>query len=127
MSTTPASKSCCSTGGTSMNSWASDRRVLLAAAVALGGAALWFGWPWLVIAGIAPLLIALAPCLIMCGAMCAVKACCKPTKKTTATAAEAGPKLLTHEAPEQHAAVASSQFGRSSIQPASPAETRVPA
>lgn len=110
-----------------MNSWASDRRVLLAAAVAIGGAALWFGWPWLVIAGIAPLLIAFAPCLIMCGAMCAMKACCKPTKTTTATAAEAEPKLLTHEATEPHAAIVSSQFSRSSLQSASPAEARVTA
>ncbi len=126
MSTSPASKSCCSTGSTGTNSWASDRRVLVAAAVAAVGAALWFGWPWLVVAGIAPLLIALAPCLIMCGAMCAMKACCKPSKKA-AVEADLDPKLLTHEAPEQHAVVASSQFSRSSMQPARPAGTRMPA
>ncbi len=38
--------------------------VLGAAVVALGGAAL--GWPWLVAAGLAPILLSLAPCAAMC-------------------------------------------------------------
>ncbi|ASQ14957.1 hypothetical protein [Sinorhizobium meliloti] len=42
------------------------RRGLIAAAVAVGIPSLWIGWPWLVVAGIAPILIALAPCAIMC-------------------------------------------------------------
>ncbi|MFC0808865.1 hypothetical protein ACFHWW_26070 [Ensifer sp. P24N7] len=42
------------------------RRGLIAAAVAVAVPALWIGWPWLVVAGIAPILIALAPCAIMC-------------------------------------------------------------
>lgn len=64
------------------------------AAVALGAAALWFGWPWLVVAGIAPLLIALAPCLVMCGAMCAMKACSKPKKNLAS--AEISPGRFTN-------------------------------
>lgn len=43
------------------------RRGLIAAAAVVGIPGLWVGWPWLVAAGIAPLLIALAPCAIMCG------------------------------------------------------------
>jgi hypothetical protein len=51
------------------------RRGLIIVAVALGIPALWFGWPWLVVAGLAPLLIALAPCAIMCAlGLCAMKA-----------------------------------------------------
>jgi hypothetical protein len=46
--------------------YASGRRGLLAlAALALGGG-LWLGWPSLVAAGIAPILLALAPCAAMC-------------------------------------------------------------
>ncbi|WP_201285475.1 hypothetical protein [Chelativorans xinjiangense] len=42
------------------------RRGLIVAAIAVGIPALWIGWPWLVVAGIAPILLALAPCAIMC-------------------------------------------------------------
>ncbi|WP_265519680.1 hypothetical protein [Nitratireductor luteus] len=54
------------------------RRGLIVAAIALGVPALWLGWPWLVMAGLAPLLIALAPCAIMCGlGLCVMKSCSK--------------------------------------------------
>ena len=42
------------------------RRGIILAAVALAAPGLWIGWPWLMAAGIAPLLILLAPCAIMC-------------------------------------------------------------
>ncbi|MFC4171551.1 hypothetical protein ACFOYU_05695 [Microvirga sp. GCM10011540] len=47
--------------------WLQGRRglVLISATVALGGS-LVMGWPWLVAAGIAPLLLTAAPCLAMC-------------------------------------------------------------
>ena len=51
------------------------RRGLIVGIVALGLPGLWIGWPWLVVAGVAPILIALAPCAIMCGfGLCAMKA-----------------------------------------------------
>jgi type III secretory pathway component EscV len=51
------------------------RRGLIVAAVALAVPALWLGWPWLVAAGLAPLLIAIAPCAIMCAlGLCAMRA-----------------------------------------------------
>jgi hypothetical protein len=48
--------------------WLSTKQALalaLAVSIPLAGA-LVFGWPWLVAAGIAPLLLAAAPCLAMC-------------------------------------------------------------
>lgn len=51
------------------------RRGLIVAALALGVPALWLGWPWLVVAGVAPILLALAPCAIMCAlGLCAMRA-----------------------------------------------------
>lgn len=52
------------------------RRGLIAGAVVFAIPALWIGWPWLVIAGMAPLIIALAPCAVMCAVgLCTMKAC----------------------------------------------------
>ena len=42
------------------------RRGLIALAVAAVGAGLYLSWGWLAAAGIAPLLLALAPCAAMC-------------------------------------------------------------
>lgn len=43
-----------------------DRRVLIIAAIALAVIGVWAGWGWVVALGIAPLILAVAPCLIMC-------------------------------------------------------------
>lgn len=46
-------------------------RGVIAAAVVLSVPAFWYGWPWLVAAGLAPLVLAMAPCAVMCAAgMC---------------------------------------------------------
>ena len=50
-----------------------NRKVLAVLAVAAVGAGLAFNWSWLVAAGIAPILLALAPC----AAMCALGLCMK--------------------------------------------------
>tara|TARA_B100000678_G_scaffold279080_2_gene274442 strand:- start:972 stop:1289 length:318 start_codon:yes stop_codon:yes gene_type:complete len=50
---------------------------ILGALIVAGGLAL--GWDQLVILGIAPILITLLPCLVMCGAMCLMH--CKKGKK----------------------------------------------
>jgi hypothetical protein len=56
---------------------------LLIAAVAIGGLAL--GWEQLVLFGIAPILVSLLPCLVMCGlGLCMMK--CKDKGKTTSPA-----------------------------------------
>lgn len=43
-----------------------NRKVLALLAVAIVGAGLALNWSWLVAAGIAPILLALAPCAAMC-------------------------------------------------------------
>ncbi len=43
-----------------------DRRVLAIAAMALVGAGLWLNWGWVAAIGAAPLILALAPCAVMC-------------------------------------------------------------
>jgi len=50
--------------------WLSGRRGLILAAVAVAGGGGWFGWPWLVAAGIAPILL----CAV---GLCTMKACSK--------------------------------------------------
>jgi hypothetical protein len=63
------------------------RRALIPAAAAAAGGGLWFGWPWLVAAGIAPVLLSLAPCAAMCAAgLCSTEACSKTGSTTTDTA-----------------------------------------
>lgn len=57
----------------------SNRKVLVVLAVAVVGAGLAFKWSWLVAAGIAPILLALAPC----AAMCALGLCMSNKKKDT--------------------------------------------
>jgi hypothetical protein len=68
--------------------WIRGRRgLILLAAVPIVAAAV--GWPWLVAAGVAPLLLAAAPCV----AMCALGLCMKgmPGRAySTATAHDAG-------------------------------------
>lgn len=43
-----------------------NRLVLVATAIGVSGAGLALGWTWLTAAGIAPLIVSAAPCLIMC-------------------------------------------------------------
>ncbi len=63
------------------------RRALVLAAMAAAAGGLWFGWPWLVAAGIAPILLSLAPCAAMCAAgLCTMKACNKSGTVTTDSA-----------------------------------------
>jgi hypothetical protein len=106
------------------------RRGIVVAAVALGIPALWFGWPWLVVAGLAPILIALAPCAIMCGlGLCAMKACssskpgeassCSKSARNDEAATATSPKLLTHETAARPALAASAPFSPSSVQQSS--------
>lgn len=46
--------------------WLRDRRVLIALAIAVVGAGAALNWGWLVAIGLAPLLLSLAPCAVMC-------------------------------------------------------------
>lgn len=57
---------CCAASNAS---WFANRKLLLAAGLvlALGAAAAAGGWGWLVAIGIAPVLLSVLPCLVMCG------------------------------------------------------------
>jgi hypothetical protein len=46
--------------------WLTGRRGLIVAAVAAGAVGLTLGWPWLVAAGVAPILLSTLPCAAMC-------------------------------------------------------------
>jgi len=55
------------------------RRGLVLAGMVIIGAGLWLNWGWVAAIGAAPLILALAPCAVMCGlgycAMCKSKGC----------------------------------------------------
>ena len=65
----PTVASCCSTAffpGDVVRSWIGNRYVLAVGGLALGGTGLGLGWDWLTAVGVAPLIVATAPCLLMC-------------------------------------------------------------
>lgn len=61
---------------------------VLAAGIGLGAVGFWSSWSWLVSAGIAPIMLALAPCLLMYGAMCAANLCLRPRQSKPSVSAE---------------------------------------
>lgn len=62
--TTPAA-SCCSMRDV-IRSWMRDRRVLIVVGLAVVAGGLALDWGWLSAIGIAPLIVSVAPCLLMC-------------------------------------------------------------
>lgn len=56
-------QSCCAPAA--KGGWLSSRSLLIGLA-AVGGGAMFLGWDWLVAAGVATFIVALAPCLVMC-------------------------------------------------------------
>lgn len=82
------------------------RRGLIAAAVLLAVPALWFGWPWLVAAGLAPLILAVAPCAVMCGLGLCVNMACRKSDAGSSSGQAAGSALrVTSPKSEQEASV----------------------
>ena len=61
---TASAQECCAPAAKS--GWLNPRNLLIGVAVAGGGGALVLGWDWLVAAGMASIIIAVAPCLVMC-------------------------------------------------------------
>jgi len=83
---TASAQSCCAPAAKS--GWLNSRNLLIGAAVAGGGGALFFGWDWLVAAGLATFIVALAPCAVMCAlGLCASRM----GKKDAGAAAQAIP------------------------------------
>jgi hypothetical protein len=76
---------CCAPAGNS--GWLNRRILLIAVALAGGAGALFFGWDWLVAAGFASIIIAIAPCLVMC----ALGLCMSRKSKSDPTPAAARP------------------------------------
>ena len=77
-----ASQSCCAgASGGGLN-----RRTLYIALGIGAAAGLFLGWDWLVAIGAAGVIIALAPCLIMCGAMCVMHKCLNKKSEVPAKA-----------------------------------------
>ena len=59
-----AAQECCAPAAKS--GWLSPRNLLVGVALAGGTGALVAGWDWLVAAGLASIILAVAPCLVMC-------------------------------------------------------------
>lgn len=78
-----AGQTCCagSASGGGLN-----RRTLYIGIGISAAAGMFLGWDWLVAIGAASVIIALAPCLIMCGAMCAMRMCQNKKSEVPATA-----------------------------------------
>ena len=62
--TNPAASACCATG--TKRGWANRRNLFIGLAVAGGAAGMFFGWDWLVAAGLAGIVLGVLPCLAMC-------------------------------------------------------------
>lgn len=60
----PAAQECCAPAAKS--GWLTPRNLLIGAALAGGTGALVLGWDWLVAAGLASIILVVAPCLVMC-------------------------------------------------------------
>lgn len=83
------------------------RRWMLLGAVAVSGG-LAMGWDQLVLFGVAPLLVSLLPCLVMCGLGLCIMKCKDKTNKSTdqgeATDAQAGVEVSTAAPSANHQA-----------------------
>jgi hypothetical protein len=86
--------------------WLGGRRGLIGLAVVLGLAAIALNWSWLVAVGIAPLLVAFAPCAAMCAlGLCASRMGGGSCSSKTGTAGDpasqaARPEALSAAAPD---------------------------
>ncbi|MGE3066909.1 MAG: hypothetical protein AB7K67_15080 [Hyphomicrobiaceae bacterium] len=77
--------------------WMTNRRIVLLAGAATLGAGLALNWGWLTAAGVAPILLSLAPC----AAMCALGLCMRGGgTKSCSTHGKAGVEPLSHSRQE---------------------------
>jgi hypothetical protein len=66
--------------------WLNARNLLIIVSVAGSAGALFLGWDWLVAAGIASIIIAVAPCLVMCAlGLCMHRMANKPGQPAEST------------------------------------------
>ena len=83
-----AAPACCA--AESKSGWASRRNLFIGLALAGGAGAMFFGWDWLVAAGLAGIILGVLPCLAMCAlGLCANRLMGgkqKPAEQTPPTA-----------------------------------------
>ncbi|MGH8635485.1 MAG: hypothetical protein ACRET7_15310 [Burkholderiales bacterium] len=84
---TAAAQECCAPAAKS--GWLNPRNLLIGVALAGGAGALVLGWDWLVAAGLASIIVAVAPCLVMC----ALGLCMSRQKKNDPSAAGTPPAM----------------------------------
>ena len=82
---TAAVRECCAPAVKS--GWLNQRNLLMGIALAGGAGALVLGWDWLVAASLASIILAVAPCLVMC----ALGLCMNRQSKSDQTAAGTPP------------------------------------
>ena len=82
-----AAQECCAPAAKSR--WLNSRNLLIGLALAGGAGALVLGWDWLVAAGLASIIVAVAPCLVMC----ALGLCMGRQKKSDPSAAATPPAM----------------------------------
>ncbi len=104
--------------------WLGGRRGLIGLAVVLGLAAIALNWGWLVAVGIAPLLLAFAPCAAMCAlGLCASRMGGGSCSSKTGTAGDgtskaAGPEALPAAAPDPNQLTLSLDASSTATRPA---------
>ena len=88
---TAAAQACCAPAAKSGR--LNPRNLLIGVAVAGGTGAVVLGWDWLVAAGLASIIVAVAPCLVMC----ALGLCMSWQSKSEQTAAGTPPPAPGHD------------------------------
>lgn len=105
MQCSSSSNSCSTSGQTGQRTWRSrlmGRTGIILGLIVIGGGALSFGggWGWLVAIGVAPIILSILPCVVMCGlGVCMMsmgkKSAASPTlPPTQIEPGTAGPELL---------------------------------
>ena len=82
-----AAQDCCAPAAKS--GWLKPRNLLIGLALAGSAGALVLGWDWVVAAGLASIIVALVPCLVMC----ALGLCMNRQKKSDPSAAGTPPAM----------------------------------
>lgn len=100
--------------GRYLPSWLRGRRGLILGVVAIVGGGMALQWPWLVAIGVAPVLLSLLPCAVMCGLGLCMMGKTNQSNSSQASQAIAGgdvaaPKLLAMEAPQPSSGQLASQ------------------
>jgi hypothetical protein len=69
-----------------LHPWVVNRWALTLAGLTLAGSGLTLGWSWLTAIGVAPLIVAAAPCLVMCAVGACVMCRSNPGANTSSAA-----------------------------------------